>query len=115
MKLPYFKLSEAWDDFIIDAECEQGVKKLNGFAKLIGKTVANSGLLAVDATVTLVQNVPAIIGEMAQRTLTEGGSTISDERRVKLEEMSAKGREHTAKKMEKEKAEEIKAREVELR
>ncbi|ANC44116.1 hypothetical protein [Pandoraea pnomenusa] len=58
MKFPYFKIKDAFDD-ARDSFSYGGIgDKAASVAKLVGKTVANAGMLATEVGVEVVKGLP---------------------------------------------------------
>lgn len=92
MKLPYFKIGEAFREVRTDfSGGRSGTDKLTSVAKLMGKSVANVGMLAVDAGVAIVKAAPEIIGKKAKENLDNRSHLMSDEQIKRHHEMVAKG------------------------
>ena len=68
MKLPYFKLRDAFNDARADFSYGSGTDKLTSAAKLVGKTVANVGMLAVEAGVEIVKKAPEAIAKSTRKS-----------------------------------------------
>ena len=92
MKLPYFKLGDAISDIKSDFKFGTLMDKTGSIAKFAGKTVANVGMLTVEAGVHIVKNIPEYMGQQAEKTLKENPN-LTEEQRGKLENMVKKARE----------------------
>ena len=97
MKLPYFKLGDAFDNIKDQFSYVNTLDKAGSIAKLSGKTVANVGLLAVDAVVAasaeLVKKGPEYYGRSAEETLRRNNNLTEDQRN-KLNEIAEEGIKH---------------------
>ena len=71
MKLPYFKIKEAFEEAKDSFAYGNGADKLSSTAKLLGKSVANIGMLAVEIGTEAVKNLPEATGNKAQELLPE--------------------------------------------
>lgn len=87
MKLPYFKLGDAFSA-VKNGEGFSG--KAGSIAMLAGKTAANVGMLAVEAGVHIVKNAPVIAGRHAEEALKNPDLTAAQ--RSQFEEAARKGR-----------------------
>ena len=92
MKLPYFKLGKAFDDIKNEFTSGSVIDKASAIAKFTGKTVANVGLLAVEAGVFVVTNPKEISGKIAESNLNKG-LNYTNEQKSKLKEAVEVGRE----------------------
>jgi len=81
MKLPYFKLMEAFGEVKDSFTTGDGTEKATSVAKLLGKTAANVGMLAVDAGAFAIKNLPEIASGMAQSHLDKHSDSMTDEQR----------------------------------
>lgn len=104
MKMPFFKLGEAFGDVKNEFVYGNFLDKAGSIAKLAGKTVANVGMLAVEVGVDVVKNAPEHIGKVAENTLKDN-KNLSSEQREKLEETAKKGQDFKEDRYRKEKAE----------
>lgn len=102
MKLPYFKLKDAFEEVKSDFSFGSGTDKLASVSKLLGKTVANVGLLAVEAGVEAIKRAPEIAGSMAKGNLEEKRYLMTSEQIEKHEEMIRRGDEAYRQRMNKE-------------
>lgn len=91
MGFSYFKLTDAFNDVRDSFSFGSGSEKLASTAKLLGKTVANVGILATEAGVELVKLAPEIIGKVASDTLNKGSNSLPDEKKEKLQKLVEKG------------------------
>jgi hypothetical protein len=80
MKLPYFKLGEAFDELKSEFSFGTVIDQAKATAKLTGKTVANVGLFAVEIGVDMVKSIP----DRAEKHLQEN-KNLTSEQRSKLE------------------------------
>lgn len=51
MKIPYFKLREALEEAKDSLSYGSGTEKISSVARLVGKTVANAGMLATETAI----------------------------------------------------------------
>jgi hypothetical protein len=79
MKLPYFKIKEAFDEVRDSFSHGSGSAKLTSAAKLLGKSAANIGMLAVEAGANAIKNLPETAGNMAQESLDKHSNSMSEE------------------------------------
>jgi hypothetical protein len=91
MKLPYFKLKDAFEAVKNDFSFGSGADKLASVSKLLGKTVANVGLLAVEAGIEAVKRAPEIAGSLAKSKLEERRHLMTSEEIEKHEEIIRRG------------------------
>ena len=63
MKLPYFKIKEAFDEAKDSFSYGNGTEKISSAAKLFGKTVANVGMLAVEVGAEAIKKLPEETGK----------------------------------------------------
>lgn len=97
MKLPYFKIGEAFTTVKDEFAYGDTKGKASAIAKLAGKTAANIGMLGVELGVGIIKNAPQHIGDAAEKKLANDKS-ISAEQKERLEQLVEKGREHNANK-----------------
>lgn len=97
MKLPYFDLKDALGSTIDDLKNGSGIGNLRSTPELLGKTVANVGMLAVEAGVAVAKAMPEIVKNMNQNThekakqhLESHGSNMSEADKVKFNEIIRK-------------------------
>jgi hypothetical protein len=93
MKLPYFKLKEAFSEARDTLSYGSGSDKLSSLAKLIGKSAANVGMLAAEVGVEVVKRAPEIAGHMAKQNLDRGSHLMTDEQRGRAQELARAGAE----------------------
>lgn len=67
MKFPYFKLKDAWDDVRGDFTYGDKVDKVASIGKLLGKTVANVGMLSAEMGVEIIKALPDAVNKEAER------------------------------------------------
>lgn len=89
MKLRYFKLKDALSDLRDDFRYGSTVDKASSVAKLIGKTVANVGMLSAEAGVEVAKQMPEMIGNAAKNQL-KTNKNLTSEQRSKLEDIVEK-------------------------
>ena len=111
MKMPYFKLTDAFKEAKDSFAYGSGTDKVSSTAKLLGKTVANAGLLAVETGVEIVKNLPELNGRMAQRILDEKSNDLPAEKVQELRDRVAAGKKHEKQRRDREREEERKERE----
>jgi len=102
MKLPYFKLKDAFDEARNSFSYGDGTTKLTSAAKLVGKTVANAGMLATEMGAEAIKRAPEIAGNIAKRTLEQKSNAMTSEQIAKAEEMVRKGDEAREQRLNKE-------------
>ena len=83
MKLPYFKIGEAFNEAKHSFSCGSNSDKLSSAAKLLGKSVANIGMFAVEAGVDVVKRAPEHMGNVAQENLDKRAHLMTDEQVAK--------------------------------
>lgn len=106
MKLPYFKIKEAFEEARDSFSYGSGSDKFSSTAKLLGKTVANVGMLAVEIGTEAIKNLPEKNGKLAQKFLDEHSDSITDEQKEKLQKTIEIGREAKRKRIEEERKKE---------
>ncbi|MDR5742860.1 hypothetical protein QCE73_06790 [Caballeronia sp. LZ029] len=111
MKLPYFKLGEALTETRDSFSYGEGSQKLSAVARLVGKSAANVGMLAVEAGLEVVKRLPEIAGDAAKRNLDRASHLMTDEQRERAEQMVLAGIEARDKRMQRERDEERRRRE----
>lgn len=91
MKLPYFKLKDAFNEARDSFSYGDGTTKFTSAAKLVGKTVANAGMLVTEMGVEVIKRAPEIVGDAAKRNLEKNSGAMTSAQREKAEEMIRKG------------------------
>ena len=81
MKLPYFKIKEAFEEARDSFSYGSGSDKIASTAKLFGKTVANVGMLAVEIGSEAIKKLPEETGKKAQKLLDEHSESMTDEQK----------------------------------
>ena len=107
MKLPYFSLKNALDDARDSFARGSAGDKLASTAKLLGKTVANCGMLATEAGAHVVKRAPEIIGNAAKKNLDENSDLMSEEKKEKARELIKAGNDAREKRLTIERQEEM--------
>ena len=102
MKLPYFKLKDALDEARDSFSYGGSSDKVASVAKLLGKSVANVGMLAAEAGVEVVKRAPEIVGSVAKRNLDQKSHLMSDEQIENSRALVIKGEEARKARLEKE-------------
>ena len=69
MEFPYFKIKEAFDEMRSDFNYGDTVDKASSVAKLLGKTVANIGMLSAELGIEVIKSIPEHVEKSAERTL----------------------------------------------
>jgi hypothetical protein len=95
MKLPHFKIKEAFDEARENFSYGSNSDKIASTAKLLGKLVANIGIFTVEAGYEALK--PENIGRLAKQHLNENSHSMSDEQIKCAHELIEKGnkaREH---------------------
>ena len=110
MKLPYFKIKEAFEEAKDSFSYGSGTDKISSAAKLFGKTVANVGMLAVEAGTEAIKKLPEETGVKAKKLLDEHSDSMTDEQKEKAQKAIEMGEEAKRKRIEKEKEEAEKKR-----
>ncbi|SEJ59976.1 hypothetical protein [Frateuria terrea] len=105
MKLPYFKLKDALGEVRDGFAFGDKSDKLSSVSKLIGKTAANVGMLAVELGVEAVKRAPEVAGKMAKDNLDSKEHLMTPEQVEKHREMILRGEEAERRRLEKEQAE----------
>ncbi|MFM0341985.1 hypothetical protein [Paraburkholderia fungorum] len=105
MKLPYFKLKEAFDEARDTFSSGSSSDKLSAVAKLVGKSAANVGMLAAEVGVEAVKRAPEITGHMAKSNLDRNSHLMTDEQRETAQNLVQAGKEANERRLEKEREE----------
>lgn len=105
MKLPYFKLKQAFDEARDTFSYGSGSDKLSAVAKLVGKSAANVGMLAAEIGIEVVKRAPEMTGHMAKSNLDHGSHLMTDEQREHAQNMVRAGEEAREQRFEKEREE----------
>lgn len=105
MKLPYFKIKDAFNEAKDSFSYGNGTEKLSSTAKLLGKSVANVGMLAVELGVESLKNAPEIIGRKSQELLDNNSESMSVEQIEKANKAVELGKKAKANRLEKERNE----------
>jgi hypothetical protein len=79
MKLPYFKITEAFAEAKDSFSYGSGSDKLASTAKLLGKSIANVGMLAVEIGADVIKKAPETAGQYAQKNLDTRAHLMTDE------------------------------------
>ena len=66
MELPYFRLKEAFNEVKDSFSYGSGSEKLSSTAKLLGKFVANTGMLAVEIGAEAIKKAPEHLGKIGR-------------------------------------------------
>ena len=111
MKLPYFKLGEALAETRDNFYYGHGSQKLSAVAKLVGKSAANVGMLAVEVGLDVVKRAPEIAGDAAKRKLDRASHLMTDEQREYAEKLVLAGTAARDERMQREREEERRRRE----
>ena len=114
MKLPYFKIKEAFDEARDSFSYGSGSDKLTSAAKLFGKSVANIGILAVEVGTEAVKGLPEATGKKAQEILDKHSDSMSEEQIEKAKKAVELGNEAKDRRREKEQEEAQKNRQEEV-
>ena len=112
MKISYFKIGQAIESVKTEFRYGNILDKAGSIAKLAGKTVANAGLLAVEAGSEILKNMPEHTGRIANNFL-EKNPNLSDEQRDKLNATVEAGKVHQKERYAKETADRKKIEEKE--
>ena len=113
MKLPFFKIKEAFEEAKDSFAYGSGTDKLSSTAKLLGKSVANIGMLAVEIGTEVVKNLPETTGKKAQELLDKNADSMSEEHIEKAKRAVELGKEARERRLEKEREEREKKRQEE--
>lgn len=105
MKLPYFKIKEAFEDAKDSFAYGGSTEKLLSTAKLLGKSVANIGMLTAELGAEVVKNLPEATGKKAQELLDKKADSMSDEQIEKAKRAIELGKEAKERRLEKEREE----------
>jgi hypothetical protein len=106
MKLPYFKIMDAFSEARDSFSYGSGTDKLSAVAKLVGKSAANVGMLAAEAGVEIVKRAPETMGNMAKDHLKRNGHSMTDEQREAAQTLIQRGNDATERRVAKEREEE---------
>lgn len=90
MKLPYFKITEAFNEAKDSFSNGSNPDKLASTAKLLGKSVANIGMLAVEVGVGIVKQIPEATGRIAQENLDKRSHLMTEEQVHRTQEIIEK-------------------------
>ena len=101
MKLPYFKIKEAFEEARDSFSYGSGSDKISSTAKLFGKTVANVGMLAVEIGSEAIKKLPEETGKKAQKLLDELSVSLLVEQKEKAHRAIEMGEEAKRKRIEK--------------
>lgn len=93
MKMPYFKLKDALSDLRIELTVGDKMDKATSVAKLLGKTVANVGMLSAELGIEVAKKMPELVGKSAEDTLKTNKNLTSDQQ-SKLEEIVEKSKQY---------------------
>ena len=93
MKLPYFKIKEAFEEAKDSFSYGSGTDKISSAAKLFGKTVANVGMLAVEVGAEAIKKLPEETGKNAKKLLDEHSDSMTDEQKEKAQKAIEMGEE----------------------
>lgn len=102
MKLPYFRIKEAFEEARDSFSYGSGTDKISSTAKLFGKTVANVGMLAVEIGSEAIKKLPEQAGKNSQKLLDEHSESMSDEQKEKAKKAIEMGEEAKRKRIERE-------------
>lgn len=105
MKLPYFKIKEAFEEAKDSFAYGNGADKLSSTAKLLGKSVANVGMFAVEIGTEAVKNLPESTGKKSQELLDKHADSMSEEQIEKAKRAIELGNEAKERRLEKEQKE----------
>jgi hypothetical protein len=105
VKFPYFKIKEAFDETRDSFSWGSGSDKLTSTAKLLGKSVANVGMLVAEVGVEVIKMAPEIAGKTAKQSLDKNSHVMSEEQIERAREISRKGDEARELRLEKEREE----------
>ena len=94
MKMPYFKLKDAFNEVRDNFSYGTGGEKVSAAAKLLGKSVANVGMLAAEIGVEVVKNAPKTAGKLAERNLKENRQKMTDEQIDRAERVVENAKKH---------------------
>lgn len=92
MKLPYFKIKDAFDEARASFSYGSGSDKISSTAKLLGKSIANIGMLAVEVGAEAVKKAPETIGKQAQENIEKRSHLMTEEQIQKSQELIEKGK-----------------------
>lgn len=106
MKFSYFKIKEAFEEVKDSFSYGNGAEKISSASKLLGKTVANAGMLAVEIGAEAIKNLPEATGKKAQEILDKHSESMTEEQKEKARKAIEIGEEAKRKKIEKEKEKE---------
>lgn len=88
MKLPYFKLKDAFEDVKDSFSYGGSTEKIGSTARLIGKTIANAGMLAAEAAVEVGKELskPETMARILSDGLNKNRNNMSGENIEKVEQ-----------------------------
>ena len=78
MKLPYLGIKEAFDEAKNSFSYGTGTDKVAATAKLLGKSVANVGMFAIEAGTEALKRAPEYIGDTAKKRLENESNLMTD-------------------------------------
>lgn len=91
MKLPYFKIKDAFNEAKDSFSYGSGSDKLASTAKLLGKSIANIGMFAVEAGAEAIKKAPETAGKYAQDNIDKRSHLMTGEQLEKAQEIIQKG------------------------
>lgn len=107
MAFKYFKLKEAFSEARDSFSFGDKSDKISSTAKLLGKTVANVGMFAVEAGIEVVKRAPEYAADASRKHLESQGNNVSSENREKLKTIIEKGDESKSRRLEEERTAEM--------
>lgn len=115
MKFLKFNISEAYNEVLYSFQGGGSTsEKITSTARLLGKSAANVGMFATEATVDMLKNLPESMGEKAQSMLDKNAPTLTEEQRERLQKQVEVGKEAKAKRLAREREEREQERQREL-
>jgi hypothetical protein len=114
LKIPYLNIKKAFDETKDSFSHGDNKDKILSATKLIGKSVANVGIFALEAGVAVVKNIPEAAGRVANNKLRNDIHTMSDEQIESAKQLVEFGEKAKERRMEKEKEESEARRRLDL-
>jgi hypothetical protein len=101
MKLPYFKLKDAFNEARESFSYGSGSDKITSAAKLLGKSIANVGMGAVEIGAEAIKNAPEIAGKAAKNHLDKNSNSMTEDQIERAKNIVTKGEEARKRRLEK--------------
>ena len=102
MKISYFKIGEAFQEAKNSFSYGSGGEKIGSAVKLIGKSVANVGLFAMEFGKEAVDRAPEYMGDVAIENLAKRADVMTEEQVAKANEIIEKANQAKARRLDRE-------------